>query len=63
MKIKININIDVNSYGFKEVKQLINPDGELTLKEIKTEIKEELINRLNDQDIEEFFPDWSDLFL
>ena len=63
MKIKLVIEIDESGFEFERAVENIDPDNEMTKKEVKDTIHDEILDKVGDMELSEIFPDWSDLFL
>ena len=63
MKIKLVIEIDESGFEFERAVENIDPDNEMTKKEVKDMIHDDILDKVGDMELSEIFPDWSDLFL
>ena len=63
MKIKVVIEIDESGFEFEKAVENIDPDNEMTEKEVKDMIHDDILDKVGDMELSEIFPDWSDLFL
>jgi len=63
MKIKVVIEIDESGFEFEKAVENIDPDNEMTKKEVKDMIHDDILDKVGDMELSEIFPDWSDLFL
>ena len=63
MKIKVRIEIDESGFEFEKAVENIDPYNEMTKREVKGMIHDDILDKVEDMELSEIFPDWSDLFL